>query len=80
MLPIALPTVILALTWQWMYDPYYGLVNHYLVEWGLLKDPRIWVGQTDSTIWPLVIVAIWRCFPFMGLMLLPSPPLPATRR
>ncbi|HLE27046.1 MAG TPA: sugar ABC transporter permease [Anaerolineales bacterium] len=70
MLPIALPTVIMVLTWQWMYDPYYGLINHYLVQWGLLDDPKIWVGQNDSTLWPLVVVGIWRGFPFMALMLL----------
>ena len=29
LIPIAMPTVILALTWQWMYDPFYGIVNHY---------------------------------------------------
>ncbi len=49
MLPIALPTVILALTWQWMFDPYYGLINHYLVQWGILNAPKIWVGQTNSS-------------------------------
>ena len=70
MLPIAVPTVIMALTWQWMYDPYYGLINHYLVQWGRLSNPKIWVGQTESTLWPLVIVGIWRGFPFMALMLL----------
>jgi multiple sugar transport system permease protein len=70
MLPIAVPTVIMALTWQWMYDPYYGLINHYLVEWGLLSAPKIWVGQTDSTLWPLIVVGLWRGFPFMALMLL----------
>jgi multiple sugar transport system permease protein len=70
MLPIALPTVIMVLTWQWMYDPYYGLINHYLIAWGLLDDPKIWVSQNDSTLWPLVVVGIWRGFPFMALMLL----------
>jgi multiple sugar transport system permease protein len=70
MLPIALPTVIIALTWQWMYDPFYGLINHYLVAWGLLSKPIIWVGQTTSSIWPLIVVGVWRGFPFMALMLL----------
>lgn len=70
MAPIALPTVILALTWQWMYDPYYGLINHYLIKLGLLSAPKMWVGQTDSTLWPLIVVGIWRGFPFMALMLL----------
>jgi multiple sugar transport system permease protein len=70
LVPIAMPTVILALTWQWMYDPFYGLINHYLVKAGILADPKIWVGQPTSTIWPLIVVAIWRGFPFMALMLL----------
>jgi len=70
MLPIAVPTVIMALTWQWMYDPYFGIINHYLVEWGMLKAPIIWVGQTTSTVWPLIVVGIWLGFPFMALMLL----------
>jgi multiple sugar transport system permease protein len=69
-LPIALPTVIIALTWEWMYDPYYGITNHYLVEWGLLSKPIMWVGQTTSPLWPLILVGIWRGFPFMALMLL----------
>ncbi len=70
LVPIAMPTVILALTWQWMYDPFYGLINHYLKLLGLLSGPKAWVGQPNSPLWPLIIVGIWRGFPFMGLMLL----------
>jgi len=71
MVSIAMPTVILALTWQWMYDPFYGLVNHYLYLLGLIHDANtIWVAGMNSTIWPLIVVAIWRGFPFMSLMLL----------
>ena len=70
LVPIAMPTVILALTWQWMYDPFYGLINHYLLQFGIIQSARIWVGQPNSTIWPLIVVAIWRGFPFMSLMLL----------
>jgi multiple sugar transport system permease protein len=67
---IAVPTVILALTWSWMYDPYYGLINYYLLKFGILSEPKIWVGQTTSPLWPLIYVGIWRGFPFMSLMLL----------
>jgi ABC-type sugar transport system permease subunit len=70
LVPIAMPTVILALTWQWMYDPFYGLINHYLKLLGLLSGPKAWVGQPNSSLWPLIVVGIWRGFPFMGLMLL----------
>jgi multiple sugar transport system permease protein len=68
--PIAMPTVILALTWQWMYDPFYGLINYYLRLAGLLSGPKAWVAQPNSPLWPLMAVAIWQGFPFMSLMLL----------
>jgi multiple sugar transport system permease protein len=70
LVPIAVPTVILALTWQWMYDPFYGLINHYLRLLGLLSGPKAWVGQPNSPMWPLILVGIWRGFPFMAVMLL----------
>jgi multiple sugar transport system permease protein len=71
LVPIAMPTVILALTWQWMYDPFYGIVNYYLKMFGLIQNAnQIWVGNPNSTIWPLIVVSIWRGFPFMALMLL----------
>jgi multiple sugar transport system permease protein len=68
--PVAVPTVILALTWQWMYDPIYGLINHYLRMLGLVSGPKAWILQTNSSIWPIVVVGIWLGFPFMSLMLL----------
>jgi len=70
LVPIAIPTVILALTWQWMYDPFYGLINYYLRLFGFLEGPKAWVGQPNSPMWPLIAVAIWRGFPFMTVMLL----------
>ncbi len=68
--PIAVPTVILALTWQWMYDPFYGLINYYLRLLGLVSGPKIWILQANSSLWPLIVVGIWLGFPFMSLMLL----------
>src|SRR4029434_3220704 len=56
--------------WQWMYDPFYGLINHYLRLFHLLSGPTAWVGQPTSPLWPLIIVGIWLGFPFMSLMLL----------
>ncbi len=70
LVPVAVPTVIIALTWQWMYDPFYGLINHYLKQVGLLSGPTAWVGQPNSPLWPLIVVGIWRGFPFMTVMLL----------
>lgn len=70
LIPIAVPIVILALTWQWMYDPLYGLINHHLEILGVVDGPKPWILQPGSSLWPLIIVGIWVGFPFMSLMLL----------
>jgi multiple sugar transport system permease protein len=69
-LPWAVPSVVVGLTWQWMYDPFFGVINYYLKAVGLIADYHIWVGQPNSTIWPIIVVGIWRGLPFMALMLL----------
>lgn len=68
--PWVIPSVVVGLTWQWMYDPFFGLINHYAKALGLINEYRTWVGQPDSTIWPIVLVGIWRGLPGMSLMLL----------
>lgn len=70
LIPMVLPSVVVALTWQWMYDPFFGLINYFLKAWGLIHEYRAWVGQPNSSLWPIVVVAIWRGLPFMALMLL----------
>jgi multiple sugar transport system permease protein len=70
LVPWIIPSVVVGLTWQWMYDPFFGLINHYLKAWGIIDEYVAWVGQPNSTIWPIVVVAVWRGLPFMALMLL----------
>jgi multiple sugar transport system permease protein len=70
LLPWVIPSVVMALTWQWMYDPFFGLINFYLKALGFIDKPQAWVGQPQSSIWPVIVVAIWRGLPFMALMLL----------
>lgn len=70
MIPWTIPSVVMSLTWQWLYDPFYGLINFYLKKWGFIEKYVTWVGQPNSEIWPQVIVGIWRGVPFMTLMLL----------
>lgn len=70
LLPWTIPSVVMVLTWQWMYDPFFGMINYYLVKLGIISKYIVWVGQPDSTIWPQVVVGIWRGIPFMTIMLL----------
>ncbi len=70
LIPWTIPSVVMTLTWQWMYDPFFGLINFYLQKFGIISKYITWAGQPISTIWPQVVVGIWRGIPFITLMLL----------
>jgi ABC-type sugar transport system permease subunit len=64
LLPWALPTVVAALLWQFMFDSQSGIVNRVLPfhrEW--LSDPlAAWV--------PIILGDVWKSTPFVALLLL----------
>lgn len=70
-LPWALPTVIVALTWGWIYQGTPdGLINYVLIHYfhtstlvQFLADPRI-------ALWSVVLVVIWQGMPFYAMMFL----------
>lgn len=64
LLPWAVPEVAAVMTWNWMLDFQYGIVN------SLLGSTVGWV--TDSVIapWTVTIVTIWKQFPLATVVLL----------
>ena len=70
LLPWAIPTVVGALTWRWMLNSQVGLINDWLVRLGILEQFRSWTGSPDTALPVLILVNIWRGFPFMAIVLL----------
>jgi multiple sugar transport system permease protein len=56
-LPFAVSLVAAALIWQWMYDPLYGLLNHFLGRLGL--PPLNWLQSLEMVRPSLAIVNVW---------------------
>lgn len=70
MLPWAIPTVIAANAFMFMYNDVYGVFNDLLMKIGLIDQPIAWLGNS-ATAMPAVIVAdVWKCFPFITIILL----------
>jgi ABC-type sugar transport system permease subunit len=70
LIPWMLAYVVGALTWRWIANSSYGILNEVLVRLGLIKEYVPWLGKA-STAMPTVIVAhIWKQSPFIMLMLL----------
>lgn len=70
LIPWAIPTIISAKTWQFMYDFQFGLLNFITVNLGLSADKIDWVGNATNAFWAIVITDVWKTTPFMVIILL----------
>ncbi|MCR4727773.1 MAG: ABC transporter permease subunit [Lachnospiraceae bacterium] len=63
-LPIVVPGVIGAMTWQKIYDPSIGLLNEVLGAMHLDALKRVWLGDAKTAIWAVIFMG----FPFVHAM------------
>jgi len=57
-LPSISSMVAVAVVWQWLYNPEFGLLNYILSWFG--ADPQRWLTSSDSSLLSVAIVQIWR--------------------
>lgn len=70
LIPWAVPTVVSAQMWSWMYNDLYGVLNAVFLSTGLIDAPRAWTADPDLAIWAVVAVDVWKTTPFMALLVL----------
>jgi trehalose/maltose transport system permease protein len=71
LIPWAIPTVVSATMWQWMYHDVFGVINDLLVNrLHILNDKVAWLANPDTALWAIVAVDVWKTTPFMALLLL----------
>ncbi len=82
-LPMIITPVAVGLTWRFIFESNYGILNYFL---GLIGAKRIeWLASTSSALWSCMIVDVWQWTPFMfiillaGLRSLPREPFEAAR-
>lgn len=69
-IPWALPSVITALIWRWIYDPNNGVLNDILVRLGVLQTAFPWLADPDTALLSIVLTLTWQGFPFFAVMIL----------
>ncbi|CAM3477299.1 sugar ABC transporter permease [Saccharibacillus brassicae] len=69
-IPWVVPIVVAGMTWSWMLDPDFGIINYLLVKVGLLEQSYYWLGEMDTALLTVIFVNIWRSFPFFTISLL----------
>ncbi|TJY43500.1 sugar ABC transporter permease [Cohnella pontilimi] len=64
LVPWALSGMVSAITWRWMYDDTYGIVNALLMRWHVISLPIAWTSDPSIALISVIIVNIWKGLPF----------------
>ncbi len=70
LVPWALPTVVSALLWRYLFDARAGIVNAAMVDVGLLDHPLVWFSHAAAAWVPVILADVWKMTPFVTLLLL----------
>jgi len=70
LIPWAIPTVVSAKMWGWMFHDVYGVVNDILLHLGVISAPVAWTASPDLAMAALIAVDVWKTTPFVVLLLL----------
>ncbi|MEJ2667756.1 MAG: sugar ABC transporter permease [Deinococcales bacterium] len=70
LIPWAIPTVVSAQMWRWMYNDVYGVVNDIIMKLGLSHKAYAWLANPRLMLPAIISVDVWKTTPFMALLLL----------
>ena len=62
--PWAVPAVVSAYTWRWMFDDRLGLWNTLLLDAHVIHTPILWLSSINLALWSVVAATIWQGTPF----------------
>jgi multiple sugar transport system permease protein len=68
-MPVVIGLGASSLLWYWLYSPRFGLINRFLQDLGVIKQPIIWLGtDTDLSTWSIIFSVVWKVLGF-GMIL-----------
>lgn len=69
LVPWAIPTVVAALVWSFMFQPV-GIANETLRAIGAIDQPFAWFASAVAAWVPVILADVWKTTPFVALLLL----------
>jgi multiple sugar transport system permease protein len=70
LLPWIIPGVVVALIWEFLYQPNYGAINDLASRLGLMTDKVAWLSNPALAMPAVIATNVWRGVPFFAIMLL----------
>jgi multiple sugar transport system permease protein len=70
LLPFIVPTVLSTISWMWILDPAFSVINWFLIHTGMANPGPSWLGNSYWAMTSLIVVNTWRGLPFYAITLL----------
>jgi trehalose/maltose transport system permease protein len=70
LVPWAIPTVVSARMWAWMYNDVFGVINDMAMKLGVINQPVAWLANKNTALIAIIAMEIWKTTPFMALLIL----------
>ena len=70
LIPFVIPIALSSLAWKWMFDSLYSVINWMLMTLHIIDYPWQWLGEPGLAMWAVIILNVWRGFPFSAVILL----------
>lgn len=70
LVPWAIPTIVSAQMWSWMFHDMYGVINDVLRRLHLISEPVAWTADPTLSVFAVIAVDVWKTTPFMALLIL----------
>lgn len=68
--PYIVPTVVIALNWRWIFNSEIGVVNHLLLQAGLIERNIAWLSTPDMAMASAILLNVWKYTPFVIICVL----------
>ncbi len=68
--PWVISAVAASYIWKWIYHSDFGIIGVVLVQMGIVDRPPNFIDSTNTVLASLIVVNIWREFPFAMIMMM----------
>jgi ABC-type sugar transport system permease subunit len=69
-LPWAMPSIVNAAMWKWIYNADYGVLNALLTQLGIIHQYQVWLSDPFWSTVLIILANVWKETPFTVLMVL----------
>lgn len=69
-IPWLVPIIVAGMTWDWLLNPEFGIINYALTSLNIIDSPINFLGDSRYAMATVIFVNIWRSFPYYTISFL----------